>query len=210
MNDINHIYKVGKLIAKLRENKGLSQSELGNLLGVTNKAVSRWETGRGYPDTSLLLQLSKVLDITVDELLKGEISETVANHKLINNNINYEAEKALFTRFSLTIIPCILFIIWFFLCLKYTNVLLKGLDYGEMWLVSLIIPLVLCLIINVILGLFVGVKLHKRKDINLFTKIIIFLGSVLGFLCLGSIYIVIYLYMIVRFIIARFKKNKVY
>ena len=50
MYDLNHIYKVGNLILKLREEKGLSQSELGFKLGVTNKAVSRWENGRGYPD----------------------------------------------------------------------------------------------------------------------------------------------------------------
>ena len=47
MNDLNHIYKVGNLICRLREEKGLSQSELGNMIGVTNKAISRWENGRG-------------------------------------------------------------------------------------------------------------------------------------------------------------------
>ena len=61
MYDLNHIYKVGNLILKLREEKGLSQSELGFKLGVTNKAVSRWENGRGYPDTSLLLKLLLLL-----------------------------------------------------------------------------------------------------------------------------------------------------
>ncbi|MBQ8862834.1 MAG: helix-turn-helix transcriptional regulator, partial [Clostridia bacterium] len=80
MYDLNHIYKVGNLISKLREEKGLSQSELGSLLGVTNKAVSRWENGRGYPDTSLLLKLSDVLEITVDELLKGELSTSAKAH----------------------------------------------------------------------------------------------------------------------------------
>ena len=47
MYDLNHIYKVGNLISKLREENGFSQSELGSKLGVTNKAVSRWENGRG-------------------------------------------------------------------------------------------------------------------------------------------------------------------
>ena len=53
MNDLNHIYKVGNLICRLREEKGLSQSELGNMIGVTNKAISRWENGRGYPDVAI-------------------------------------------------------------------------------------------------------------------------------------------------------------
>ena len=89
MYDLNHIYKVGNLISKLREEKGLSQSDLGSYIGVTNKAVSRWENGRGYPDTSILLKLAEVLEITVDELLKGELSISKTKHKVINKNINY-------------------------------------------------------------------------------------------------------------------------
>ena len=87
MYDLNHIYKVGNLISKLREEKGFSQSELGSKLGVTNKAVSRWENGRGYPDTSILLKLAEVLEITVDELLKGELSVSKPKHEVINKNI---------------------------------------------------------------------------------------------------------------------------
>ena len=87
MYDLNHIYKVGNLISKLREEKGFSQSELGSKLGVTNKAVSRWENGRGYPDTSILLKLAEVLEITVDELLKGELSISKPKHEVINKNI---------------------------------------------------------------------------------------------------------------------------
>ena len=109
MYDLNHIYKVGNLIATLRSKKGLSQNELGAMLGVTNKAVSRWETGRGYPDTALLLKLAKILEITVDELLKGELCSTTQNQKSLNRDINYKAERALFLRFSLTLIPLFAF-----------------------------------------------------------------------------------------------------
>ena len=66
--------KTGELIAVLRKEKGWSQTELAERLGVTNKAVSRWETGRGYPDVELLPQLAKALDITISELLEGERS----------------------------------------------------------------------------------------------------------------------------------------
>lgn len=64
--------KTGELIAKLRREKGWSQTELAERVGVTNKAVSRWETGRGYPDVELLPKLAKELDITISELLEGE------------------------------------------------------------------------------------------------------------------------------------------
>lgn len=64
--------KIGKFIAKKRKEKGLTQQSLANQLGVTNKAISKWETGTGIPDVSLLKSLSVALDITVDELLSGE------------------------------------------------------------------------------------------------------------------------------------------
>lgn len=64
--------KTGELIAALRKEKGWSQTELAERIGVTNKAVSRWETGRGYPDVELLPELAKELDITISELLEGE------------------------------------------------------------------------------------------------------------------------------------------
>ena len=64
--------KTGALIAALRKEKEWSQTELAERLGVTNKAVSRWETGRGYPDVELLPKLSEVLDVSISELLEGE------------------------------------------------------------------------------------------------------------------------------------------
>lgn len=64
--------KTGELIAALRKEKGWSQTELAEQLGVTNKAVSRWETGRGYPDVELLPQLARELGVSISELLEGE------------------------------------------------------------------------------------------------------------------------------------------
>lgn len=66
--------KTGELIAALRKEKGWSQTELAERIGVTNKAVSRWETGRGYPDVELLPLIAKELDISIPELLEGERS----------------------------------------------------------------------------------------------------------------------------------------
>ncbi len=64
--------KIGKFIALNRRNKGLTQEQLAEKLGVTNKTVSRWETGRYMPDLSLLKPLSEELGITLNELLSGE------------------------------------------------------------------------------------------------------------------------------------------
>jgi len=66
--------KTGTYIAALRKERGLTQKELAERIGVTDKAVSRWETGRGFPDVSILKPLSEALDTTVIELVNGEPS----------------------------------------------------------------------------------------------------------------------------------------
>lgn len=200
MNDLNHIYKVGNLISKLREEKGLSQSELGVLLGVTNKAVSKWENGRGYPDTSLLLTLAEVLGISVDELLRGELITSSKDNKFINNDINYQAEKTLFKRFLLTSVPFIIFVVLFIFLLNDPLNLLESLDYGEMWFVSFFLPAILSTVASFILGLFFVMKIHKRKDIKTSVKILISIATFIG---TGLYYIVIFIYMFIRFIKAK-------
>ena len=64
--------KIGKFIALKRKGKGLTQKELAEKIGVTDRAVSKWERGMGCPDVSLLDELSKELEISIVELLKGE------------------------------------------------------------------------------------------------------------------------------------------
>lgn len=67
--------KIGKLIAQLRKNKGLTQRELGEMVGVGFRAVSKWENGLTCPDISIINELSEILGISADELLKGEVSK---------------------------------------------------------------------------------------------------------------------------------------
>ena len=65
-------YVTGAVIRKLRENKKMTQEELAEKIFVSSKAVSKWETGQGFPDVSLLEPLADALDISVIELLSGE------------------------------------------------------------------------------------------------------------------------------------------
>ena len=64
--------KIGKIIATQRMKKHLTQQELADRLGVTNKAVSNWERGRAIPDVGLFDSICKELDLTINELLNGE------------------------------------------------------------------------------------------------------------------------------------------
>lgn len=66
---------IGNRIAKFRKENNMTQEELANLLGVSSQAVSKWENDASCPDISLLPQLSKVLDVTIDELLTGKNNE---------------------------------------------------------------------------------------------------------------------------------------
>ena len=65
-------YVTGAVIRKLRESKKITQEELAERIHVSGKAVSKWETGQGFPDISLLEPLASALDISVIELLSGE------------------------------------------------------------------------------------------------------------------------------------------
>ena len=65
----------GKLIKDARVEKGFTQTELGELIGVSNKAVSRWETGESFPDVALLDGIASVLGLQIEELVRGEKEE---------------------------------------------------------------------------------------------------------------------------------------
>ena len=67
--------KIGKFIAECRKNKKMTQAELAEKLNITDRAISKWETGKGMPDTSIMLDLCNELGITVNELLSGEVIE---------------------------------------------------------------------------------------------------------------------------------------
>lgn len=64
--------KTGKFINTLRREKGFTQLQLADKLGISDKTISKWERGVGLPDVSLMLPLCEILDISVNELLTGE------------------------------------------------------------------------------------------------------------------------------------------
>ena len=84
----------GQFIAKIRKEKGFTQKQLAELLLISDKTVSKWETGGGLPEVSLMLPLCKILGITVNELLSAErISETEYKKKAEENLMNLIEER---------------------------------------------------------------------------------------------------------------------
>ena len=65
--------KIGKFIAERRKTKGLTQMQLAEKLAITDRAVSKWETGKTLPDATLMLELCGILGISVNDLLTGEV-----------------------------------------------------------------------------------------------------------------------------------------
>lgn len=86
--------KIGKFIANERKRNKLTQQQLADTLGISNKTISKWECGNGFPEISLLLPLCEELDINVNELLSGErLSEADYQKKAEENMMNMITEK---------------------------------------------------------------------------------------------------------------------
>ena len=79
--------KIGRFIAERRREKNLTQMQLAEKLGITDRAVSKWENGRSLPDSSIMLALCKELDISVNDLLCGEVVSMENYNKELENKL---------------------------------------------------------------------------------------------------------------------------
>ena len=79
--------KIGSFIAERRKMKSLTQAQLAENLGITDRAVSKWENGRSLPDSSIMLELCEILEITVNDLLCGEVVVMEKYNKELEQNL---------------------------------------------------------------------------------------------------------------------------
>ncbi|MGN0553957.1 MAG: helix-turn-helix domain-containing protein [Oscillospiraceae bacterium] len=87
--------QIGSFIQANRKAKGLTQQQLAEIMGVSDKSISRWENGKTMADISLLPLLAQTLDVTIDELLKGERNkptEIIDSDKTIESLIDYQGQ----------------------------------------------------------------------------------------------------------------------
>ena len=171
--------KISKFIKTKRKELGLTQDELAERLFVTEKAISRWETGKGTPDISLLIPLSKELNIDVSELLNGEENKKSKNEveQLIEYNEVTKANKYNF-EFKLTIFFYVLSIFTFLVYLRF--------DYDPNIEVNYFIRL----FITVIASIFIIIgnriyatncveKLEDKKKVSKLSHVIVFIYYVI-------------------------------
>ncbi len=118
--------KVGSFIAELRKEKGLTQLQLADMLNVTDKAISRWETGKGYPDIELLQKIAVTLGVSLNELLDGERAPDGKIDEVCERNVTeaYTTVKVTRKKSKVLLAVCLVLIlclgITFSLCYMYS------------------------------------------------------------------------------------------
>lgn len=114
--------KVGKYLTELRKEKGLTQEQLAEIIGVSNKTISKWETGINVPDTYFLYALSKEFNVSVQDILNGEkIYNIMDSNNVVIKTINFYNN--MFRKKTTRIITSlvILFIILFSILYTFVN-----------------------------------------------------------------------------------------
>ena len=174
--------KIGKFIAQKRKEKGLKQSDISVKLGVSDRSVSNWERGKNMPDLSLLEPLSKILDISINELLMGEDIREDNNENYeqsVINTINYSKNKMdkLVKKISFSIV-----MLGLILTFVSTAIFKDNLDWSNIYL-----------IIGIIITL-IGV-ITVTINFKIIKKVI----YILGFICILIIAIFIFDFIGVKY-----------
>ena len=155
------LIKVGNFIAKRRKLKNLTQMQLAEQLHVTDRAISKWECGRSMPDSSIMLELCAILEISVNELLTGEELEMKDYNKQAELNLiemtkqKEEADKRLlFTEAVIGILGTVIFLV-----LLATGIYLVYTDKNLAWLT---VVLIVVGFIEFLAMCFVALKIEQK------------------------------------------------
>lgn len=118
--------KIGKFIAKCRKQQRLTQAQLADRLDITYKAVSKWESGKGFPDALRMIDLCNILKITVNHLLSGEkVEEKSYVNQADENLVELHKQKQAINMAMRISYICIAIIL--FVC-NFMNILLHGVE----------------------------------------------------------------------------------
>ena len=184
--------KTGNFISQLRKEKGLTQKQLADAIGVTDKAVSRWETAKNYPDIELLEQIAHFFDVTVSELLEGkripkknlaDISENQVVEQIKNNKKNKK-------KYQLTIAVILCIIMALFSLLVVLEPGIVGYDDSIGFLFLFMGPFIPLLAIPLLIIFTIKNKLSKKYIVIfsclLFFQLVFVLNMFFAFLPFGD------------------------
>lgn len=160
--------KIGRFIAECRRNKKLTQEQLAQKLGISDRAVSKWERGLNMPDASLMLEIAKIFDISVNELLSGEIiKEKEYMNKAEENLIELKEviersnKRFLMLEIVLLVISVLTFVIMIYTSSIISEVILKSILIGVACII-LALSLIFSFIIEKETGYYECSKCHTR------------------------------------------------
>lgn len=196
-------YKTGNFICELRREKKISQTQLGNLVGVTNKAVSKWENGDNKPEVGMLYKIASVFGVSVDELVKGERKEAISEaalekeNRLLAERLSYiEKEKrsgALKYFECLIYLLTIVMLFFLFLYFSYSPIMsfatnVKALDVFVGIVTFVSIPLGLASLVS---GTYLLARLIKNADPVLIILLLCFFPLTVAFvLASGFVFLI--------------------
>ena len=161
--------KIGKFISLKRKEKKLTQSKLAEILGITNRAISKWENGLCMPDSGIIPELCTILDITINDLFSGEIVDMKENEKKLETNLlemtklKQSKEKQLL---SSEILIGTLATIYFLLCILVSSFGEMQFIYHILLIIIGIVPFIIgctyCLRIEQTAGYYECSKCHHK------------------------------------------------
>lgn len=167
--------KIGEFISNSRKELGLTQKELSEKLGVSDKTISRWETGNGLPDISFLTPLCEILGVSINELLSGERLPITSYPQKAEENIlellkeNHENKKPGRIQFILGVALIILTIV--FMNLSFTG----GKSSGT-WFFD--VPSILILVVSCVACVFISGSRGAKNIVVCLRKIILPIGCI--------------------------------
>lgn len=146
--------KTGRFIAQIRKEKNMTQKQLAEELLISDRTVSKWETGKGMPDVSLMMPLCWVLGITVNELLSGErISDEDYKKKAEENMVNILGEKKVNLKRLLTSTG-----------IYIATGFAEGMNLAVLWFEELNTKAIIAIIISTVITLCLGIALATIVD----------------------------------------------
>lgn len=163
-------FETGRLISTCRKEKGLTQSDLADMLKISNRTVSKWENGDGFPDITIVPQLCEILALTADELLAGRknIPETEEEPEILFEAVSLSAAKyykMIYRMHHEKYIPR-WFLILLGICVAILLLLMHMLNPYNPFLYIGIFYLLFLLIVLLIPRISSAVKIHEVKELN--------------------------------------------
>lgn len=165
--------KIGKFIKEKRKEKKITQDELAEKIGVSNRAISKWENGNCMPDSGIILELCKILGITINDLFHGEIIDKKDNERKFEKyllEIYKQKEDGDKKLLNFEIIFGVISMVFSFLIIFISAFLIeyKGMNESDMFFIiipTLVYMVVLCVIllkIEQVAGYFECSKCHHK------------------------------------------------